>query len=307
MNKKSLIILIFSVFSCVSNINNSSISKDVRLDIPPRIQWNNNGGYCGASSIQQVALYYGTYVSQDICRQVIGNEEILLGVNEHNVLEALSLEYIRWQSIQFFPQNKRFIKWMKYHLNNNNPVLLGVYMRNGDNSWYDHIVPSVGYISFNNYNQFNENDIIIFNSCWDDIIYSYNVNNFINNRNESKKDNAPIFSIPKNINFGCAILGIADKNKETVPVKISLENNYEPNISKGEQAIVINGNIEISSLEKGKEYLLIEYLDPKKIPNHNFRSSKYDNSIEFKAQSNLKSIPVSIMSDSFISYRCIKK
>jgi hypothetical protein len=43
----------------------------VQLDIPPRAQWDNNNGYCGECSIQQCALYYGTYISQYRAREIV--------------------------------------------------------------------------------------------------------------------------------------------------------------------------------------------------------------------------------------------
>jgi hypothetical protein len=39
-------------------------SNTVKLDIPVRLQWENDHGYCGETSIQSCALYYGNYISQ---------------------------------------------------------------------------------------------------------------------------------------------------------------------------------------------------------------------------------------------------
>jgi hypothetical protein len=33
-------------------------------DIPPRLQWNHNAGYCGEVSLISAGLYYGQYISQ---------------------------------------------------------------------------------------------------------------------------------------------------------------------------------------------------------------------------------------------------
>ena len=35
----------------------------------PRAQWTTDGGFCGALSIQSIALTFGTYISQDIIRK----------------------------------------------------------------------------------------------------------------------------------------------------------------------------------------------------------------------------------------------
>ena len=43
----------------------------IRMPIAPRRQWDEKNGYCGECSIQQAALYFGTYVSQYVCRAII--------------------------------------------------------------------------------------------------------------------------------------------------------------------------------------------------------------------------------------------
>ena len=47
-------------------------AAEVRLDIPARLQWANTGGYCGETSVQMSALYYGAYVSQFVVRAAGG-------------------------------------------------------------------------------------------------------------------------------------------------------------------------------------------------------------------------------------------
>ena len=39
-------------------------TKKIINAIPARVQWNENNGYCGATSIISAGLYYGQYVSQ---------------------------------------------------------------------------------------------------------------------------------------------------------------------------------------------------------------------------------------------------
>ena len=34
------------------------------VDISPRLQWNENNGYCGEVSLISAGLYYGQYLSQ---------------------------------------------------------------------------------------------------------------------------------------------------------------------------------------------------------------------------------------------------
>ena len=61
------------------------------LPIPPRLQWDELDGYCGECSIQQAALYFGTYVSQYVCRAIINpnqKSQLLVAVNDQTVLTA---------------------------------------------------------------------------------------------------------------------------------------------------------------------------------------------------------------------------
>ena len=47
----------------------------VKLDMPPRVQWQDNDGYCGETSVQMAALYYGAYVSQYVARAAGGGTQ----------------------------------------------------------------------------------------------------------------------------------------------------------------------------------------------------------------------------------------
>lgn len=58
------------------------------LPIPPRLQWDNDGGYCGQTSIQCCSLYYGNYISQSMARAAAGSE-VLVGQNAEAALEKL--------------------------------------------------------------------------------------------------------------------------------------------------------------------------------------------------------------------------
>lgn len=298
-NYKIYFLLLLILFYNCSTYNSKDKVENI-LEISPRIQWDNNGGYCGASTIQQIALNYGTYISQDLCRQTIGNEEILLGINSDNVLDKLSFVYDNWNSINFIPQSKRYTRWIKGHINNNSPVMIGVYTRNGKNSWYDHIIPITGYLS----SEKNTSDYLIFNSCWDDKIYSYKISEMINTRKGSYHSNK--FSIPKYVNFGCAVLGIKDPYKITKPVRIIPEINYEPNTLKGESPIIISAKVEINELEVNKKYILLKYENYKDIPEENYQDSNYKDYIIFNAQTKIKKFEIEFMSDSYTAYRCIE-
>lgn len=297
--KYLLLLLVIFIYNC--STFNSTDKVDIVLEIKPRIQWDNDGGYCGSSTIQQIALNYGTYISQDLCRKAIGNEEILLGINAYKVLEELSFEYDNWNPINFIPQSKKYTQWIKENIKKNYPVMIGVYTRNGNNKWYDHIIPVTGYISSDDN---TNNDYLLFNSCWDNKIYSFKISEMINTRKNSciKKK----FSIPKYVNFGCAILGIKDPLKITKPVRIITDNNYEPNTLIGEFPVSINGQLEISDLEINKKYIVFRYNNYKDLPEDNYQNSEYKDYEIFTSEGISKKYDIEFMSNSFTSYRCIE-
>ena len=45
------------------------------------------------------------------------------------------------------------------------------------------------------------------------------------------------FAIPEMVNYGIAVKGIKDKNSIFLPIRISLEDNSEPNVSLGEDSV----------------------------------------------------------------------
>jgi hypothetical protein len=61
-----------------------------QLNIPPRLQWNENYGYCGSTSMICAGLYFGAYISQYDNRRIASNStnqkeessQLLLGVND---------------------------------------------------------------------------------------------------------------------------------------------------------------------------------------------------------------------------------
>ena len=94
----------------------------------PRKQWGDSGGFCGAVSIQTIALSYGAYISQDLIRKAAGpgnppghghDDEgyEILHSNIDGALENLSLSYESWDYENApKPQGKDYLAWMKAKL-----------------------------------------------------------------------------------------------------------------------------------------------------------------------------------------------
>lgn len=135
--------------------------------IPPRLQWNHNGGYCGEVSMISAGLYYGQYLSQYDVRSIAADgakqnaqnppgsknytSQLLLGTkNAAATAASLRLDYEELNS----EDSKQFLVWVKNHVVQGHPVIIGVFNNenmlynmkdgNGDDE-YDHIVPVFGF------------------------------------------------------------------------------------------------------------------------------------------------------------------
>lgn len=151
--------------------------------IPPRFQWNHNGGYCGETSFIASGLYYGQYLSQYDVRSIasggkkqnekgadgVYGDQLLLGVNDTSTARQLRLAYDEWPRKDLM-DTSAFMQWVKGHVLKGHPVIIGVFNNfrllaeqsslPGD-SQYDHIVPVMGFGTANA-NQYDKNDIIVF-------------------------------------------------------------------------------------------------------------------------------------------------
>ena len=102
----------------------------------PGQQWNINGGFCGAFSVQQAALSAGAWISQDYVRKanahfngskvMHGDSKVGYEVMPNNVratAEGLKLDFEEWDYNQPAPQAEAYMKWIKSHLAKSNPVV----------------------------------------------------------------------------------------------------------------------------------------------------------------------------------------
>lgn len=61
--------------SMLSSTTPTIPTYSVQLDMPPRLQWPNNNGYCGETSLQMAGLYYGAWISQYAARAAGGGTQ----------------------------------------------------------------------------------------------------------------------------------------------------------------------------------------------------------------------------------------
>jgi len=312
MNKKLMHALILSIFlpffhptiiSAKSQANSSNQETAAwRNDIPPRLQWNANFGYCGEVSFISAGLYYGQYLSQYTARavasqntpQYLRKSQLLLGVNDQYAAEQMHLNAVVWNTKKGKRTNQ-FLKWVKKNVLKGFPVVIGIYTNeylfygiknpNAGDPDYDHIVSVFGIGS----NQplkssgYNKNDIIYFsdNGLWGSpvdppYIFSYPVGQFQASRREANSKNGNIYSLANDgKNYGIKFTGVMDLNGDTLPVRVTTNrNDEEPEIKNGTNIepppMPLMLTITVSHLEPGVPYNLYRYNQLDLVPNSNF-------------------------------------
>ena len=104
--------------------------------IAPGQQWNINGGFCGAFSVQHAALGAGAWISQDLVRKANRHHSGLhfmhgdrvhgyevMPSNVAATAAALKLSFEEWDHRQPKPQATAYKRWLKKMLAAGNPVV----------------------------------------------------------------------------------------------------------------------------------------------------------------------------------------
>ncbi len=300
--------------------------------IPPRLQWNGNGGYCGEVSLISAGLYFGQYVSQyqaRIC--AIGDTpqskgEMLLGVNDRRAAERMHLKSIEWNG-RGQRSTGEFLRWVRRHVLRGEPVAIGVFNNerllygnhdpDAGDPQYDHIVPVVGVesrgpgggrLSFSD------------NGLWGTLpdhpyFFTYSFRAFPADRQQANAPHGPLYSLPDyGRNYGIAITGVTDRTGDTLPVRVLTSVNYEsPVMKNGENArpapMPLTLTVVVSELVPGVRYRLYRYDRLGAIPDGNFnaRAASAAESRDIQLSSGSTYVLTrEILSDEVAAYRCVR-
>lgn len=219
------------------------------LDIPPREQWNANFGYCGEVSLISAGLAFGQYCSQFDARAAASpgvpqsreDSQLLPGVNAAAAATRMKLRAEEWNAPRG-RTTKQFLLWTKRHILLGHPVFLGVFMnqfrfygdtdRAAGDSEYDHIVPVSGIrsqdVSLAKPLKFLPGDSLVFsdNALWSpegNVLFEPKFGTFARTRSGANAKTAPVYSLKSAGNYGVAILGVADLNGDTLPVRLATD------------------------------------------------------------------------------------
>lgn len=280
-----------------------------RLDIPPRLQWENDHGYCGETSIQAIGLYYGVWVSQKVVRDLAGGE-LLLGVNETRALEKLKLDYEVWSDAGS-SQSQPFMVWLKKNLAAAVPCVIAVYLSDGTDADYDHIIPATG-IAYTSLSSYDANDEITVSDNFGAEV-ARRAGSYAATRSTCKYSADLTGCIPRDTDYGVAIKGVLDADKVTLPVRIAVGSNAEPNVSLGQAAAQITATVTVSGLQAGRDYALLRYDGYQQVPTKGaasaFLSSGFSSRHDFTA-SGLQytyADPKTFASDGATYYRAVPR
>lgn len=298
-----------------------------RNALPPRLQWEANGGYCGEVSLISAGLYYGQYLSQFDARVcAIGNRpqtsgELLLGLNARRAAAKMHLQSAAWPGgAQDGPAS--FLRWVRRQVLRGRPVAIGVFNNEfllygktnpqaGDPQ-YDHIVP-VSRVSGRRLT-FSDNGL------WGrpghhPYFFTYPFAAFPAGRALANAPAGPLYSLPATGgNFGLAITGVADRDGDTLPVRVETDRNFEsPALRHGSnrrpapRPLVLK--IIVSGLTPGIDYKLYRYDRLDAIPDSRFnaRAASAAQSRDLRLASGTRCVLTQkILSDEVAAYRCVE-
>jgi hypothetical protein len=237
-------------------------TTSVVIDIPPRVQWENNYGYCGETALISAGLFYGQSLSQYTVRSLAsggmaqGNiaSQLLIGTTQNAATAAqkLGLNYLEKETTD----NGVFYAWVKNQVALGHPVFIGISVppMKPENE-YDHIVPVVGVGSMHSNPKTDgcyDDDVFMIsdngvnvsggptanatNSYTTDSTYMPFYYNFpvgagnCSNTIPANPQPVAIYSLvvdPSIIKYGIAITGIADTTLEALPVRVNTNLAYE--------------------------------------------------------------------------------
>jgi hypothetical protein len=274
----------------------------VELDLPPRVQWNANYGYCGEMSLVSAGLFYGQYCSQYTARalaspgmnQASARSQLLLGVNDLLAARRMRL------AAEPCPRRGQkssadFLAWVKSEIQRGHPVVIGLFCNArrfgrelpGDDE-YDHIVLVRGVATAASSRgadaAFQPNDRLLFNDHGLYTRMGRPVHQFaeqfaslLKNRSAANAVEAPIYSLKSTPrNYGLAITGVADPGRVTIPVRLATSLNQEPTLAERSKLPPAPVPLEITATvsipDPTQAYTLYRYDDFAEVPTRGFNA-----------------------------------
>jgi len=304
------------------------------MPVPSRNQWYYSGGFCGALSIQSIALSHGVYLSQKLIRQAAppggghgdrtdGYE--ILHTNIQTALDKLKFSYNRWNyETEPTPQSNAYLAWLKQELASGHAVVWFI-MCSGDNhntyglAAYDHIEPVFGIFSNRTLTDLNvyPDDVLVHGSDWDQNGYYRPFNSLVDSSKNGPKltgncskavptgggPNEAYPCLMNLIDYGWSIKGLMDPEERLVPTNLAISGNgQEPHTGQPlTTTITIPG-----PLKAGSKYITYRWDGTLNFPTDSkFEQSNFSTSWAFEATQVAHSFEDKIDSSTAVYYGTI--
>eukprot|EP00037_Helgoeca_nana_P015251 m.142598 g.142598 ORF g.142598 m.142598 type:complete len:369 (-) comp22933_c0_seq1:61-1167(-) len=307
----------------------------VVLPVTPRQQWNIEGGFCGAMSVQTAHLAFGAWISQDLVRKANthgvghcepGNGCELEPTNIGQTAQNLKLDYDVFDHSQPKPQAAAYKSWMKAHLVKGHPVVWLVMTKGEDACPYAGACPDGGAFShiepvWGIFSDHPLNDTTVYDDDWvlhssdQDLQHYYRkfssiVDTTAMDGNCAKAQdgfgkNEMYPCINDQVDYGLAINGI---NGSGLPTSLAVDSQDEPDTRMGQRAIEMRGTVTVSSLIVGKGYTIYRYTGTEELPTDGSHDTPSAVKLSFTAgnTTHVYEDPIKISSHSATYYRCFE-
>lgn len=323
----------------LAETNSTKYTWDSQL--PARLQWLPNDGYCGEVSVVMATLkkgcsYYSQYdvraISAVLPTDVQQSRFYLVGENDQRASDLLKLTYIEYDNAKSF-NPKVYLAWVKKMTRAGHAVTITVFMnyylfygvekKDAGEYDYDHIV-SVSRVD-SNYDDdlYHDDDLITMedHGLWAPgnnpvYLFTYTFKDFIGDRARANAKEGNVYSIPdtQSGNFGIAHTGIVDKNKDCLPILLETNVNYEKPAIKNRSEerpapMPLTLTITVSQLADGAAYNLYTYNDETAVPTESFNANAKQAISVRKIQGDATGrfvVADSIQSSDKRIYRCVR-
>lgn len=251
-----------------------STKYSVLQPISPRLQWGNDGGYCGSMSIQQIALGQGVWLSQ----QQVRNHTVPGGGHDEEILEtnielALTNLHLKFEGFQYktlpTPQADSYRSFIKKHLLQGHGVVWMIMLEGGQYpvypplapyGFYSHVEPVYGLYTNHDLSdtQWYPDDYLAHSTDAD--LFTY-YRTFDSLPSDVDKTNSSLCGskylgypcIYVRWGFGWAITGVSD-TAQGLPLSLSVNSPAEPNVSEGDKPADFKGTVVVTGLQSGTQY-----------------------------------------------------
>jgi hypothetical protein len=326
-----LLVVLLHCVACAKYVYDSNM--------PPRLQWLANDGYCGEVSTISAGLKYGQYLSQYDMRDLATSgdqlDEYLVGVNDETAAKKVSLNHLEFDG-QTNVGSENYLSWIKTMMRKGYATTIAVYMNyylfygittaDAGDAEYDHIVSVYSITSNYDDDIYHDDDVITISDhgLWAPRVtgpvfyFNYTFKEFIGTRQDANKKNGNTYTLPQSsrsttLNYGIAHTGPYDDSGVVMPLKVVTDKNIEkPEMvnrsEKRPDPMDLALTVTVSGLESGVQYVLYRYSDESKVPSSTFNklASNAAEVIKFTASKSTYSVTKDILSSDKVFYRCVR-